>query len=286
LRREIIAVETANELIDTMGAAFVNRVARDTGCDAAVVVRAWEVAMAVSSAADLWTELGEAEPPLPLAAEARCWFALQAALERATKWIIKTQPSHGATSDVIATLKEPTQELLNALPSARPPMAQRSLGVAMDALTADGTPRALAQRIVPLDRLAELFEITQIAENVEMPRSAVAEVYYRVGDVVDLDWVRQSLGSLPVEGRWERRAAEGLHEGLVYARRQITHNVLLCRQGGGQVDECLREYIDGHQEELAKLRVLIDDIKSAPHATLAALFVAVRELGRLVGRPG
>ncbi len=285
LRREIIAVETANELIDTMGAAFVNRVARDTGCDAAVVVRAWEVAMAVSGATDVWTELGEAEPPLPLAAEARCWFALQAAIERATKWIIETQPSHGSTGDVIATLKEPTQELLNALPSALPPMAQRSL-VAMDALTADGTPRALAQRIVPLDRLAELFEITQIAENVELPRSSVAEVYYRVGDVVDLDWVRQSLGNLPAEGRWERRATEGLHEGLVYARRQITHNVLLCRQGGGQVDECLREYIDGHQEELTKLRVLIDDIKSAPHATLAALLVVVRELGRLVGRPG
>ena len=286
LRREIIAVETANELIDTMGAAFVNRVARDIGCDAVAVVGAWEVAVAVSGAADLWVELADADPPLPLAAEARCWFSLQAALERATKWIVETQPSHMATSDLIATLNDPTQELLNRPPQDLPAAAQQSLGAAMEALTAEGTPRALAQRIVPLDRLAELFEIAQIAESVEMPRSAAAETYYRVGDVVDLDWVRQSLGTLPAEGRWERRAVEGLHEGLVYARRQITHNVLLCRQGGGQVDECLREYIEAHQEQLAKLRVLIDDIKSAPHATLAALLVVVRELGRLVGRPG
>jgi glutamate dehydrogenase len=285
LRREIIAVETANELIDTMGAAFVNRVVRDTGCDAAAVVRAWEVAVAVSDAAALWADLGDPDPPLPLAAEARCWFALQAAIERATKWIIETQPPDVPAGDLIAALKLPTQELLELLPHVLPAAAQRSLGAAVDTLAADGAPHALAQRIAPLDRLAELFEIVQVAASVEFSRAGAAEVYYRVGEVVDLDWVRQGLGALPAEGRWERRAVEELYEGLRYAWRQIAHNVLLSHQGGEQVDGCLREYIDGHQEQLVKLRGLIDDIKSAPQATLAALLVVVRELGRLVGQP-
>jgi len=283
LRREIIAVETANELIDSMGAGFVHRVTRDTGSDAATVVRAWEVAVAVSGAADLWAELSDAEPPLPLAAEARCWFAVQGAIERATKWIIETQPPI-ATNELIDALKDPTQELLALLPHVLPATAQQTLNTAMDMLTADGTPRALAQRIAPLERLAELFEITQVADSVEVSRGVTAEVYYRVGEIVDLDWVRQSLGHLPAEGRWERRAAETLHQGLVYARRQLTHDVLGGRRGGAQVDEYLREYVQAHDEQLAKLRVLIDDIKSAPHATLAALLVVVRELGRFVGR--
>jgi glutamate dehydrogenase len=276
LRREIIAVETANELIDTMGATFVFRVARDTGSEPATVVRAWEVAVAVSGATDLWAEISDAEPPLPVAAEARGWFTLQAAIERATKWILETQPPLAA-GELITTLKEPTQELLDLLPQVLP--------AATDALAADGTPRALAQRIAALDRLAEVFEITQVAQDAEVPRSVAAEVYFRVGTVVDLDWVRQSLGALPTEGRWERRAVGDLHEGLAYARRQIAHNVLLCRQAGGQVDECLDEYTAAHHEPLAHLRALLDDVKSAPHPTLAALLVVVRELGRLVGRP-
>jgi glutamate dehydrogenase len=291
LRREIIAVEAANELIDMMGAAFINRVVRDTGSDAAAVVRAWEVVVTVSDAAALWTDLGDADPPLPLAAEARCWFALETAIERAAKWIIETQPADAPAGDLIAMLKDPTREVLELLPQALPATAQRSLSAAIEALTADGTPHALAQRIAPLDRLAELFEIVQLAADVDVGRASAAEVYYRVGEVVDLDWVRQTLGALPAEGRWEQRAVEGLHEGLRYARRQIAHNVLLCHRGSGQtelvgqVDACLREYIDGHQEQLVKLRALIDDIKSAPQATLAAVLVVVRELGRLVGRP-
>jgi len=284
LRREIIAVETANRVVDTMGATFVHRVARDTGSEPAAVVRAWEVAVAVSGAIDLWAEISDAEPPLPLAAEARCWFALQAAIERATKWILETQPPLSA-GDLIATLKGPTEEVLDLLPQVLPVAAQQNASATLDVLSADGTPRALAQRIAALDRLGEVFEITQVAENADAPRAVAGEVYYRVAAVVDLDWVRQSLGTLPAEGRWERRAVEDLHESLSYARRQIAHNILLCRQDGRPVDACLHEYTEAHHEPLAKVRALIDDVKSAPHAPLAALLVVVRELGRLVGQP-
>jgi glutamate dehydrogenase len=286
LRREIIAVEVANALIDTMGAAFVVRVSRDTGSDAAAVVRAWVVALAVSAAADLWAEVGGADPPLPQSAEARCWLALEAAIERATKWIIETQPPDAPAAQLSSDLTAPTQELLALLPTLLPAAARAALISAGDSLAAEGTPRTLAQRIVALDRLAELFEIAQIAADVSVPGRTVAEAYYRAGEVIDLDWVRQSLSELPAEDRWERRALEGLREGLVYARRQLTHDVLLCREGGGDVDERLQDYVDMHAQQLAKLRRLIDDIKSARRSTLAALLVVMRELGRLVGRRG
>lgn len=162
--------------------------------------------------------------------------------------------------------------------------AQASLTAAVDALTGEGTPRALAERIAPLDRLAELFETDHIASQLEVARGTAAAAYYRVGDLVDLDWLRQGLAELPAEDRWERRAIEGLREGLVYARRQLTQDVLRCRETAGQVEECLAAYLQEHKNQLNKLRALISDIKSARHPTLAALLVVMRELGRLAGR--
>ena len=44
LRREIIASQLTNDLVDLMGATFVNRLVRDTGREAEEVVRAWLVA--------------------------------------------------------------------------------------------------------------------------------------------------------------------------------------------------------------------------------------------------
>jgi glutamate dehydrogenase len=284
LRREIIAVEVANALIDTMGATFVTRTVRDTGAGAAAVVRAWALAVGVSAAADLWAEIGAADPPLPVAAEVRCWFALQDAIERAAKWMIEMQPAEVPATQISNALAASSRELLQMLPQILPPAARADFASAVDALAADGTPRSLAERIVPLGRLAELFEIGHIAGELDVARSAAAEAYYGVGDIVDLDWVRQGLVGLPTEDRWERRAIEGLSQGLVYARRQLTRDVLLCGEAGRPVKEGLDAYVARHEKALAELQTLISDIKSARRTTLAALLVVMRAVGRLAGR--
>jgi glutamate dehydrogenase len=284
LRREIIAVEVANAVMDTMGAAFVSKVCRDTGSEATTVVRAWALAAAISGADELWTEIANVDPPLPLSAETRCWFALDAAIERATKWLIEMQPPEAPATELHGRLTAPARDLLALLPSCLPAPAREGLNATVEALAGEGTPRALAQRIAVLARLTEVFEIVHIAGDVEVPRNTVAEVYYRVEEIVDLDWLRQSLGDLPAEDRWERRAVEGLNEALGHVRRQLAHNILLCRQGGGQVDECLEKYVADRHETVAKLRASINDIKSARRATLAALLVIMRELGLLVGQ--
>jgi glutamate dehydrogenase len=284
LRREIIAVETANELIDMMGASFVARVVRDTGADSLSVVRAWEIAVAASGAADRFAEISEADPPLPLQAEMRSWLALRAALEPAVKWIVATQPRELVPGKSSARLQEATEELLGRLPDILPPGAQRAQAGIADALLVEGTPRALAQRIAALDRLAELFEVAHIADEDEVPRAMAGEVYYRVSEIVDVDWIAHHLAELPAEGRWERRAVEGLREALAYARRQVTRHVLACHEGSGRVEACLEEYAGAHREQLDTLQALINDIKSGQRPTLAALLVVVRELGRLVGR--
>jgi len=284
LRREIIAVEIVNALVDTMGAACVARVSRDTGAAAAAVVRAATVAIAVSGSADLWGEMGAADPPLPLAAETHGWFAIEAAVERATKWIVETQPPDAPAADLSDLLAAAVAELMPLLPTIVPPLAQEKAANAVEALAAEGMPRTLAQRIVPLERLAELFEISHIAGELQVPRATAAAVYYRVGDVVDLDWVWSGLAALPAEDRWERRAVEGLREGLMYARRQLTHNILSSRDGAGPVETCLHDYVGEHAVQVERLRTVLDDAKSARRPTLAALLVVMRELGRLVDR--
>ena len=59
---------------------------------------------------------------------------------------------------------------------------------------------------------------------------------------------------------------------------------MLTGSAGTPVERCLQDYVAAHVPQLAKLRAVVDDIKSARRATLPALLVVMRELGRLVGR--
>ena len=58
LRREIIATEVANALVDHVGVTFVSRIARDTGAAAADVVRAWVIGWRIAGGEALAAAIG------------------------------------------------------------------------------------------------------------------------------------------------------------------------------------------------------------------------------------
>jgi len=283
LRREIIAVEQSNELIDMMGATFVSRIVRATETDAASVVRAWAVATAVGAGGEVWSDIIGTAAPLTPVAEARAWTTLVTALERATMWVAETQSADTPVAELTAALAESTTGLLAALPDLLPTSVRAGFAAAAEAMAGDAVPRPLAQRLAKLDRLAELLEAAHIAAHLDVTPTLAAELYYRGTEVVDLDWVRTALSEVPAADRWERRAIEGLQEGLVYARRQLTRTLLAVRQTGEATDACLRAYVADNERQVTRVRRVIDDLRSAPRVTLAGLTVVLRELSRLVG---
>ncbi|MBI4516742.1 MAG: NAD-glutamate dehydrogenase [Deltaproteobacteria bacterium] len=287
LRREIIAVTLANWLIDAMGATFVARIARDTAGDVVQVVKAWTVVVTISGADEFIDRLSAGTPVLPPAADAQCFGVLTEAMERATKWMLETQRSSLGVGELVAAFSvavSTLQQEAGGLLSDEERWRERA---ALDALLSAGVAPSLAQPLVSLRRTTDLLEIHQIASDLRAPPAAVGELYYRVGGLVDLEWVRQALAALAAQAtgdRWERRALAGLSEALGYARRQLARSALLADNQPGDASQCLARYAARHRDQLDQLNRLIDDLKSGPPPTLAALVVVVRELGRLGGR--
>src|SRR6185295_12176200 len=104
------------------------------------------------------------------ATEARCWFVLEAAVERATKWIVATQPDDEPSAGLSDMLAASTRELEEVLPQVLPAPVQEQLAATVEALVTAGAPRPLAQRLVAMDHLADLFEIAHIAREVDVSR--------------------------------------------------------------------------------------------------------------------
>lgn len=283
LRREIIAVQSANTLIDMMGMTFVTRLARDSGCDPAVVVHSWDIVATASGLIDLWAEISEAQPPLPLGAEYACAMALERALEKATLWFLATQPIDVPATDMLDALIPPLQDLLPLVPDILPESEQAQFHTEIERLAAEGTPRTLATRVLLLDRLAELFEIAEIAAGLEIERPVVAESFYRVSELLELNWIYRAIEELPADDRWERGAIEELRQSVASAHRQVTTDVASYR--AATVDDSLASYLATREQDLSRVRNLICDIKASPRVSLAALVVAARELSRLIQPP-
>src|SRR5690606_33256250 len=101
LRREIIATQLCNDMVDLMGAAFVYRVARDTGRAESDVARAWFAASALAGGDELRARLTSLEGEVPSGVVYRWLLGLSRVLERTTRWILTNVSPETPIADVV-----------------------------------------------------------------------------------------------------------------------------------------------------------------------------------------
>ncbi|MGD9764241.1 MAG: NAD-glutamate dehydrogenase domain-containing protein [Candidatus Binatia bacterium] len=286
LRREIIAVQLAGQLVDQMGMTFLVRAARDTGRGVPELVGLWVVAHRLAEGDALDRELGDARATLPAEADQRCAFALESALERAVLWLADMHPSSESLTALLWRWSDPTRTVLAAWPDWLGPGERATYLAEVRALTEAAVPVSLAERLAKVTALAEALEIAHIGAIAGVPLRLAAEAYGEIGASLELNWVRKALpGAFGGEDRWEPRAAAVLLDGLRQARRQITRDVLADCVPGRSVAECFAAYAAARREQIEMVLRLVSDSKAAPQPSLPALLVVMRELGRLARPP-
>ncbi|MEO8603763.1 MAG: NAD-glutamate dehydrogenase domain-containing protein [bacterium] len=282
LRRDIIALALTNDLIDTMGVTFLVRVVRDSGRDVLDVVRTWVAALHLADGNELRAALAAVHDRLSETAAQRGAFLLAEGLERATVWLVRTQPPTQPLAATLGELRLAVGELFDSWAGALPPPRRTAFDSEAAALAGLGIPDALAERLTAFAALDEILDIADLTRHANVPRESAAAAFLLVGPLLGFDWLRQALSSsLTGEDRWEARAAAGLIEDLRQTRRQIANDVLVRQQPGASIENALAAWADVYDEQIDAVARLIGDLKAAAQPPLPALLVVLHELGRL-----
>lgn len=285
LRREIIAVEVANTVIDRLGITFVPRVVRDTGAKVDEVIRAVCVVGSVLDWDHLWTEVSELCSTLSAESERESLLLFEQGMQRAVTWYLETQPRDVPCVDMYEALRRATADLWGSIPEVLEGEARGEWNLAVERLATLGVPRELATRVAVILRAAELFEVAEIAAGMEQSPVIVARSYYGVAELFSLAWLRRSVESIDTEDRWEQRALAEVLRDIAVAHRKLTERVLACGQHGKTVEQCLLFEAKGQEGELQALRALVRDVQAGRGLTLAQTLVVARELLRFAERP-
>jgi glutamate dehydrogenase len=271
LRREIIASQLTNDLVDLMGASFVFRTSRDTGHSPVEVARAWLIASRLAGARALRENLAEVEGEVAAAVVYRWLLGLARVLERTTRWALANVPADVPTTAVIeeylpglATLRRHFDEVVAG-------EERRIYEERIGELQVLTERPDLAKRLITLRFLDQLMEILRVARVTGADPVQVGRAYYLASDRLEVGWLRQALAEAVGEDRWDQRAAQALADDLGRAVRDIAAR-LVARGDGVTADA-----FDG-RGELASFRELLDEIRADGRVGLSALTVAIREL--------
>ena len=122
--------------------------------------------------------------------------------------------------------------------------------------------------------------LVEIAESKKLPMDAAARVYFGVGTALSLDWIREQIESLGVEGHWQAVARTTLRDNIYNLQRMLCTRVLNeSRQRAPE--QALASWISSHQKAVDYLRQTVADMRSLPEMDFATLSVALQAVRRM-----
>ena len=159
LRREIVATQLVNQMVNLSGISFDHRMTEDTGASVVDVTRAWVVAREVYDFAALWEEIDALTGQIPLETQLDLFLDCRKMAERGALWLLRHRRPPIDIAAAVAQFQPGIAELSRALePALQGRMAdvvrsgeasRLTLGVPGGPRRAGGRVAAAAHRLRP-----------------------------------------------------------------------------------------------------------------------------------------
>jgi len=280
LKREIIATQVTNSMINRMGVSFALRMREDTGADPVAVAKAFTIAREIFDAREFWAAVESLDNKARAESQTRAFLAMWNLLRQATRWVLNLRAHRLDIKQTVERLAPGLSALQKSLQSSVPEDELALLKVAEKSYIEGGFPAELARRTVMLHGLFPLLDVVETAAQRKMDVQNVARVYFELGESLSLKWLRDQFEILPVEGQWHALARANLRDELFSLQNVLVENVL--REQGNREDAVAR-WRAKHEKQVSKLILMMNDMASLPAMDYATASVAVRLLDDLAG---
>jgi glutamate dehydrogenase len=281
LRREIVAAQVTNGLVNRAGTTFVFRLGEETGATAPDIARAFAVVREVFDLRGLWAEIEALDGRIAAHTQVAMLLKVRVLLERATRWLLRHQPRPLDIAAAISHFAPGAAALAEAGSTLLPDGDRAAARAAAEELTGAGVSPALANRVAHLDALVAALDLVEVAAATGLSFEEVAGVYFEISDRLELHAVRERIAALPREERWDALARRALWEDLHDEQRALAADVLQ-ESGNGPVPERVSAWIAHNAEPVERCLQVLSDVKAGGAYDLAMLSVAVREIRNLI----
>jgi glutamate dehydrogenase len=283
LSREIVATLVTNSMINRMGPVFAVRTAEETGADAAAIARAYSIAREIFDVRALWAAIEALDNQVHANTQYSMMFQTTRLLRQATHWFLnRYKPNELDIEAAVSRLRPGVSALLQDLPSLLIGPALRRFEEQAHHYVELGVPEAPARRMAALQGMYAALDIVEAAQELGREVKHVAAVYYELGRGLGLDWVRERIEALEVEGRWQAVARGALRENLYSLQRALAARVISSHRSATPAEAVL-SWLSETSEQVTHAKRTLKEMRAAGARDFPTLSVALQEIRKLTG---
>jgi glutamate dehydrogenase len=279
LKREIIATQVTNSLVNRMGASFTLRMYEDTGAAPAQVAKAYAIARGIFEARKFWFHVealdNKADTDLQISALLKMWNLLR----QATRWLLNLPGSDLDIQEMVDRLAPGMRTLKRSMQKTMPADYTTTLNSQIQPYVDGGFTKALATRTVMLDFIFPALDVVEIAARRETNVVMVARVFSDLGDSLNLRWLMRQLESLVVLGQWHAQARANLRDELFTQHNHLVERIL---QAAGDEPDPVASWIETNRSCVQRPMDMMHEMRNHAEMDYATIAVAIRSLAQLL----
>jgi glutamate dehydrogenase len=280
LRREIVATELVNQVVNRAGTTFEFRMAEETGATPADILRCALAARSILRMPEQWDAVCQ------LTVDADVQLALLLDLrrlaERSVLWLLRHRRPPLAIDPTVAAFRDGATVLAAELPTLASGAHAVAMADAAERARVAGVPAELASRAAAWPYLHTSFDIIEVANARGRTPADVARVYWGLFERLDLEWLWDRIGLLPRTDRWQSHARAGLRDDLLEELRTLSDDALRAGDVFTPPQELVARWADDNARAADRVRAVFGQIRSGGVFDLTTLSVALRQLRNLV----
>jgi glutamate dehydrogenase len=277
LRREIIATQLTNSMINRGGATLIVRIADQTGASSASVAAAFAAVRQSYDMVALNSEIDALDNKVEGDVQLSLYAAVQNLLLDRIVWFLRNVDLRKGLDAIVAHYREGIAQVEAALSTALSKPAQAARDARAAEFVRNGVPDELAHRIADFVELKAAPDIVLVADRAQKPVAEVTATYFATEAFFQLDRVAGAVPNIAVADYFDRLALDRALDSIGDAERRLTTAMV----GNGHAGAgAVEEWVKPRQAEVERIRAAIHEIAGSG-LTLSKLSVAASLLGDL-----
>ncbi|MBX9827333.1 MAG: NAD-glutamate dehydrogenase, partial [Xanthobacteraceae bacterium] len=277
LRREIIATQLSNSMINRGGPSLVVRIADQTGAAPADIAAAFAAVRDSYDMPELNEEINALDGKVSGEVQLSLYAAVQDLLLDRLVWFLRNCDLSKGLAGVVEHHRAGIAALTRVLDAALPKEAAAARVARRKKLTDAGVPEELAGRIASISEIAAAPDLVLIADRTGKPMDAIAATFFAAEAHFRLDRVATAARGIVVSDYFDRLALDRALDSIGDAERRLTAAMVETGQSG---ERAVEAWVAPRKAEVERIRGSITQIANSG-LTLSKLAVAASLLGDL-----
>ena len=282
LKRDIIATQLSNKIVNQMGITFVFRMQVETGASVEEIIRAYTIATQSFKTEELQETIASLDFKISLDEQFEIYRNIRKLINLATRWFLHGNYQKQALPKTIEHYGKNIQVIERLIPTLMSGITKQYMDSLIEKFIGNNISQEIAQHIATYRAIYTALNIIEVATSNKTDLEKTAKIYFSGGERMNLVWFRDEIANDTREDHWHALTRLTLRDELDILQRTLTVSIIKIDEGESDVTLLIEKWIASNQRIVGRWDKFLAMLHSSASIEYTMFFIAIRELTGLI----